>query len=120
MVFLEKRQVFPWHGLLLSVFHTENCSAKAKPLFSLLSRQQVQSQTIKGRKFKINSSAPPALPRSDWTAACQKSLQTLKKELTHGITMAHHDFNEPFILAVHGSFNGTGAVLSQVSPGEMT
>lgn len=33
------------------------------------------------------------------------------------VTLAHPDFNAPFILAVDASFDGTGAVLSQLPPG---
>ena len=44
--------------------------------------------------------------------------QTLKSELTHRVTLAHPNFDQPFILAVNASFDGIGAVLSQVAPGE--
>ena len=33
------------------------------------------------------------------------------------VTLAHPDFNAPFILAVDASFDGIGAVLSQLPPG---
>jgi hypothetical protein len=95
-----------------------DCSAKAKPLFRLISGRQVQSQAKKRGKFKKKSSAPPAIIPSDWTDACQKSFQTLKSELTHRVTLAHPNFDQPFILAVDASFDGIGAVLSQVAPGE--
>ncbi|KAL7861858.1 hypothetical protein SRHO_G00132990 [Serrasalmus rhombeus] len=35
---------------------------------------------------------------------------------TLSVTLAHHDFNKPFILAGEVTFDGTGAVLSQVPP----
>ena len=47
-----------------------------------------------------------------------ESFRILKKELTHGVTLAHPNFDQPFILAVDASFDGIGAVLSQVAPGE--
>lgn len=34
----------------------------------------------------------------------------------HSVTLAHPDFNAPFILAVDASFDGLGAVLSQLPP----
>ena len=55
-----------------------DCSAKAKPLFRLISGRQVQPQVKNGRKAKKKLSAPPALAPGDWTGACQESFQTLK------------------------------------------
>ena len=95
-----------------------DCSAKAKPLFRLISGHQVQSQAKKRAKFKRKSSAPLAMTPSDWTAACKESFRILKDELTHGVTLAHPNFDQPFILAVDASFDGIGAFLSQVAPGE--
>ena len=95
-----------------------DCSAKAIPLFRLISGRQVQSQAKKRAKFKKKPSDPLAMTPSEWTAACQESFQILKSELTHGVTLAHPNFDQPFILAVDASFDGIGAVLSQVEPGE--
>uniref|UniRef100_A0A8C5H551 Gypsy retrotransposon integrase-like protein 1 n=1 Tax=Gouania willdenowi TaxID=441366 RepID=A0A8C5H551_GOUWI len=95
-----------------------DCSAKAKPLFRLLSGQQVKSTNMRGRKPKKRSPTAPALTPSDWTAACRDSFQALKTDLVSGVILAHPNFDEPFILAVDASFDGIGAVLSQVPPGE--
>lgn len=78
----------------------------------------MQPKTMRGRKVKKRSSAPPVLMASDWTAACKESFQTLKNELACSVTLTHPNFSEPFILAVDASFDGIGAVLSQVPPGE--
>lgn len=56
------------------------------------------------------------LSQADWTDECRDSFETLKHELFHSVTLAHPDFNAPFILAVDASFDGLGAVLSQLPP----
>ena len=53
-----------------------------------------------------------------WTTECQGAFDTLKHNLSHSVTLAHPDFEKPFILAVDASFDGIGAVLSQLQPGE--
>uniref|UniRef100_A0A3Q1FAW3 Gypsy retrotransposon integrase-like protein 1 n=1 Tax=Acanthochromis polyacanthus TaxID=80966 RepID=A0A3Q1FAW3_9TELE len=113
------RKIRSFLGMIFYYQHfIADCSAKAKPLFRLISGRQAQPHVRKGRRSKKKSSAPPALRPSDWTAACRESFQALKNELTHSVTLAHPNFSEPFILAVDASFDGIGAVLSQVSPGE--
>ena len=74
----------------------------------------------KGRSPKKKLPPPPKLTPSDWTPLCCDAFQTLKSDLANSVTLAHPDFNEPFILAVDASFDGMGAVLSQVPPGETT
>lgn len=95
-----------------------DCSAKAKPLFRLLSGGQVQEKTKRGRRVKKPLSSPPVLMASDWTAVCKESFRTLKNELACSVTLTHPNFSEQFILAVDASFDGIGAVLSQVPSGE--
>lgn len=58
------------------------------------------------------------LTPEDWTPECQDSFDTLKHDLLHTVTLAHPDFGKPFILAVDASFDGIGAVISQLQPGE--
>lgn len=57
------------------------------------------------------------LSADDWTSECQDAFDTLKHDLSHSVTLAHPDFEEPFILAVDASFDGIGAVLSQLQHG---
>lgn len=113
------RKIKSFLGLVFYYQHfIPDCSAKAKPLFRLISGRQVQHKTMRGKKVKKHSSAPPVLIASDWTAACKESFQTLKDELACSVILTHPNFSEPFILAVDASFDGIGAVLSQVPPGE--
>lgn len=55
-----------------------------------------------------------------WTNECQTAFETLKQDLLYSVTLAHPDFSHPFILPVDALFDGIGAVLSQVPPGEKT
>ncbi|KAI4872904.1 hypothetical protein NFI96_001931 [Prochilodus magdalenae] len=115
-----QRKIRSFLGMVLYYQHfIEDCSAKAKPLFKLLSEQEVRGKASRGRKHcKRKPIAPVKLSADDWTPECQIAFDTLKHDLTHSVTLAHPDFNEPFILAVDASFDGIGAVLSQVPPGE--
>lgn len=54
---------------------------------------------------------------TDWTDGCRKAFETLKHDLVHSVTLAHPDFDAPFILAVDAYFDSFGAVLSQLPPG---
>lgn len=58
------------------------------------------------------------LTAEDWTTECQNAFETLKHDLSHSVTLALPDFGKPFILAVDASFDGIGAVLSQLQPGD--
>lgn len=57
------------------------------------------------------------LSPTDWTDICQKAFDTLKEDLLASVTLAHPDFDRDFILAVDASFDGLGAVLSQIPEG---
>ena len=105
-------------GMVLYYQHfIEGCSAKAKPLFKLTAGSTKQTPVRKGRKPK-NRLSVTKVANTDWTPACQKAFETLKSGLLHSVTLAHPFFDQPFILAVDASFDGVGAVLSQVPPGE--
>lgn len=54
---------------------------------------------------------------TDWTDGFQNAFETLKQDPLTGVTLAHPDFNAPFIPAVDASLDGIGAVLSQLPPG---
>ncbi len=99
----------------------EGCSAKAKPLFKLTSGAVKETHVTKGRKPRKKVSYWTGQwtgQWTDWTMDCEEALHTLKLELTKNVALAHPDFDQPFILAVDASFDGVGAVLSQVLPGE--
>lgn len=105
-------------GMVLYYHHfIEGCSAKAKPLFSLVAEPTTQKRRGRGRKPKFKKGQVKLSP-ADWTGECKEAFRILKHELVHSVTLAHPDFNAPFILAVDASFDGIGAVLSQLPPGE--
>lgn len=103
-------------GMVLYYHHfIEGCSAKAKPLFNLVAEPAATQKRGRGHKPKFKK-GHVKLSQADWTDECRDSFETLKHELLHSVTLAHPDFNAPFILAVDASFDGLGAVLSQLPP----
>lgn len=103
-------------GMVLYYHHfIEGCSAKAKPLFNLVAEPAATQKRGRGHKPKFKK-GHVKLSQADWTDECRDSFETLKHELFHSVTLAHPDFNAPFILAVDASFDGLGAVLSQLPP----
>lgn len=104
-------------GMVLYYQHfIERCSVKAKPLFDLISRTDTKGS--RGRRRKLTSKAVCVkLSPTDWTDKCQKAFDTLKEDLLASVTLAHPDFDRDFILAVDASFDGLGAVLSQIPEG---
>lgn len=113
-----QKKIRSFLGMVLYYQHfIEGCSAKAKPLFKLTSGSVKQTPITKGRNPRKKISYLKLSP-ADWTADCEEALHTLKLELTKNVTLAHPDFDRPFVLAVDASFDGVGAVLSQVLPGE--
>ncbi len=89
----------------------QDCAAKAKPLFSLLSDW---SQNKAHRNCGCMNK-PLKLSPEDWTGECQTAFETLKQDLLHSVTLAHPDFSHSFILSVDASFDGIGAVISSTS-----
>lgn len=103
-------------GMVLYYHHfIERCSAKAKPLFNLVAEPAAPNKRGRERRLKFKKGHVKLSP-TDWTDECSESFRTLKHELVHSVTLAHPDFNAPFILAVDASFDGLGAVLSQLPP----
>lgn len=94
----------------------QGCSAIAKPLFQLTGGPKKRKVTDRNRRA-LNSGIRRLTP-ADWTPACDQALELLKVALLEQVVLAHPDFNRPFILAVDASFDGIGAVLSQVPEGE--
>ncbi len=87
----------------------EDCSAIAKPLFSLTAGRKAPRGKWKRRMCQRELSA------SDWTEECSQAFHKLRQALLDQVLLAHPNFNEPFLLSVDASCNGLGAVLSQVS-----
>ena len=54
------------------------------------------------------------LSADDCTFDCQDAFDTLKQDLSRSVMQASPDFMKHLILAVGTSFDGTGAVLSQL------
>lgn len=105
-------------GMCLYYQHfIESCSAKAKPLFKLTAEKGTNIKARRGRKPKKKMGYVKLSPL-DWTKECKEAFQTLKQDLMSSVTLAHPDFDEPFILSIDASFDGIGAVLSQVPRGE--
>ncbi|RXN35516.1 gypsy retrotransposon integrase 1 [Labeo rohita] len=104
-------------GMVLYYQHfIERCSAKAKPLFDLISKTDTRGS--RGRRRKLNSKVMcTKVSPTDWTDKCQEAFDTLKEDLLTSITLAHPDFNCEFILAIDASFDGLGAVISQIPEG---
>lgn len=50
----------------------------------------------------------------DWTTACQKAFDDLRKCLVSAPIIAYPDFSKPFILDTDASNVGKGAILSQI------
>lgn len=103
-------------GMVLYYHHfIEGCSAKAKPLFNLVAEPATPHKRGRGHKPKFKKGYVRLSP-TDWNDECKEAFGTLKYELVHSVTLAHPDFSAPFILAVDASFDGIGAVLSQLPP----
>lgn len=106
-------------GMVLYYQHfIEDCSAKARPLFKLLSEPKTGGKVQRGRKPKKRCYSMVKLTLDDWMPECQVAFETLKHDLSHAVTLSHPDFRSPFIPAVDASFDGLGAVISQLQPGE--
>ncbi len=86
----------------------EDCSAIAKPLFSLTAGRKAPRGKWKRRMCQRELSA------TDWTEECSQAFHKLRQALLDQVLLAHPNFNEPFLLSVDASCNGLGAVLSQV------
>jgi len=114
-----QKKIRSFLGMVLYYQHfIEDCSTKARPLFKLLSEQKIRGKTRRKRMHANKRSSQVKLSKDDWTSECQDAFDTLKRDLSHSVTLAHPDFEKPFILAVDASFDGIGAVLSQLQNGE--
>ena len=114
-----QKKIRSFLGMMLYYQHfVEDCSTKARPLFKLLSEQKIGGKARRKRMHVNKRSNQVKLSEDDWTSECQDAFDTLKRDLSHSVTLAHPDFEKPFILAVDASFDGYGAVLSQLQKGE--
>lgn len=110
------KKIRSWGIVLYYQHFIERCSAKAKPLFYLISKTDTRGS--RGRRRKLNSKAVCVkLSPTDWNDTCQTAFDTLKEDLLTSVTLAHPDFNSDFILAVDALFDGLGAILSQIPEG---
>ncbi|KAL3999269.1 calcium/calmodulin-dependent serine protein kinase [Sarotherodon galilaeus] len=110
------RKIRSFLGMVLYYHHfIERCSAKAKPLFDLVAEPAALRKRGRGHKPKFKRGHVKLSP-AGWTDECREAFKALKHELVHSVTLAHPDFTAPFILAVDASFDGLGAVLSQLPP----
>ena len=91
----------------------EGYSQISKPLLALTSG--VRKQRAKGLRSRPLSKQ---LSSADWTPDCRGAFNELKQALLKNATFAHPNFGEPFLLSVHASSNGLGAVLSQLVEGD--
>lgn len=91
------------------------CSCITKPLFALTAGQK---RRVKGHQGRGRAGTFRQLTPQDWTPACEKAFEELKRALLDCVVLAHPDFDRPFILCTGASMDGLGAVLSQVPAGE--
>ena len=84
-----------------------NFAKWAGPLHALIVPASFKQKIHKGEMKKSN------LPEFQWTPACQKGFNQLKKALTEAHVLAYPDYLKPFILEMDASLKGLGAVLSQ-------
>lgn len=110
------RNVCSFLGMVMFYQHfIPGCSSLGKPLFDLTAGQKHVTKVARGRKkpgtFRV-------LTPQDWTPAYDKAFQDLKQALLHSVVLMHPDFSRPFVLSTDASFDGLGAVLSQVPEGE--
>lgn len=94
-----------------------HCSSLAKPLFALTAGQKRRGRSAKDRR---SQGTYRKLTSVDWTDDCKNAFQQLKAMLLECVILAHPDFDELLILSVDASFDGLGAVLSQVPKGQST
>ena len=92
-----------------------NFSTIASPLNCLLGKKV-------GKRDKRNNQSTPPRPyvrfSEKWDGSCDKAFEELKSKLTSAPTLAYPDFSQPFIHETDASFDGLGAVLSQMQEGK--
>uniref|UniRef100_A0A672Y8M8 Gypsy retrotransposon integrase-like protein 1 n=1 Tax=Sphaeramia orbicularis TaxID=375764 RepID=A0A672Y8M8_9TELE len=111
-----QRRVKSFLGMVLYYQHfIPGCSSIAKPLYALTAGQKRRAKGSFGRR---RAGAFRELTPQDWTPACEKAFEDLKSALLNSVVLVHPDFDRPFILSTDASFDGLGAVLSQVPAGE--
>ena len=86
-----------------------NFAKIASPLHDLIGGK-------KGKKKKVfqNSTRPYVRFSEKWGVSCDVAFEELRNKLTTAPTLAYPDFSKPFILETDASFEGLGAVLSQM------
>ena len=84
-----------------------NFAKWARPLHALIVPASFKQKICKGEIKKSD------LPEFQWTPACQKGFDQLKKALMEAPVLASPDYSKPFILVTDASLKDLGAVLSQ-------
>lgn len=93
----------------------DSFSTLAKPLYKLTAGQKMKGRGGKGGPRAVK---PTRLTPADWTAECEVAVEKIKRALINTVTLAHPDFQRPFLLSTDASMDGLGAVLSQTPEGE--
>lgn len=84
-----------------------------KPLFALTAGKK---RRVKGH-HRGRAGTFRVLTPQDWTPACEKAFEGLKRALLECVVLTNPDFDRPFLLCTDASIDGLGAVLSQVLAG---
>lgn len=109
------RRIKSFLGMIFYYQHfIPNCSAIAKPLFTLTAGQKRRGKV----KPEKQAGSFRKLKRTDWTNECDSSLNSLKEKLLNCAVLGHPDFTRPLILSIDASLDRLGAVLSQIPAGE--
>ena len=90
-----------------------NFSQRSLPLYKL-----VNADPNKGKKKKPFRKWNKELVPWDWTQECDAAFKDLKLALTSAPILGFADFSSPFTLETDASYQGLGAVLSQLQDGK--
>ena len=84
----------------------------AAPLHSIAVKKKKRQR---GRKVSADEKANF---KARWTEECTKAFKLLKEKMTNPPVLGYPDFSQPFIVETDASFDGLGAILSQVQDGK--
>ena len=78
-----------------------------------------QKRRGKAEKYSQNPGVYRKLKPADWTLDCDSAFASLKEKLLNCAVLTHPDFSKPLVLSIDASLDGLGAVLSQITEGEI-